>query len=117
MEAWCPSCTGTVNPLDHETEKTINAWQHALFGDAGSPLRTAARANEEMAELLKELSKSVIDEDKVAEEGADVVIVLLDIFRKLKRNMWEEVTKKMKINRARKWGPVVDGHTYHVREE
>lgn len=103
------------SPYATETQETVKDWQRSLLGTAGTPLQSAARANEEMAELLKVLSASVVDEDKAAEEGADIVIVMIDMFRKLNRDMWEEITKKMKINRARNWGPVVDGRAYHIK--
>ena len=58
-----------------ETQETISAWAEETFGPAGSNLRVAARANEEMAELLRHLSSDPAH-PKAPEEAADVVIVL-----------------------------------------
>lgn len=98
-----------------ETQKTVTDWQDANFGQS-TPLRYAVRANEEMAELLKALAASNPDSDKAASEIADVVIVLYGAARALGVDLHNEVDKKMHINRARRWGPVVDGHSYHIKE-
>ena len=58
-----------------ETQETISAWAEETFGPAGSNLRVAARANEEMAELLRHLSSDPAH-PKAPEEAADVVIYL-----------------------------------------
>ena len=58
-----------------ETQWTISAWATETFGPASSHARVAARANEEMAELLRGFTSSA-DIGKLLEEAADVVIVL-----------------------------------------
>ena len=60
----------------HETQETVTAWAIATFGNGGSDLRCATRANEEMAELLSCLSRAEPDMDAVRLELADVCIVL-----------------------------------------
>ena len=62
-------------PEQIETQQTISAWADETFGEAGSNVRVAVRANEEMAELLRALT---VDENhpKAMEEIADVYIVL-----------------------------------------
>lgn len=58
-----------------ETPDTISAWAVATFGDRNSVARVIARANEEGAELLRELTAGNRPE-KMAQEAADIVIVL-----------------------------------------
>lgn len=59
-----------------ETQQSVTEWAVATFGDDGSDLRCATRANEEMAELLSCLSRPEPDMSAVAAELADVCIVL-----------------------------------------
>lgn len=73
--------------MQPETQQSISQWAEATFGPSGSDLRVWARANEEMAELLRLLTFNASpDPEKVAEECADVVIVLL---RLAERRGWE----------------------------
>ncbi len=58
-----------------ETQESIAAWCEETFGPAPSVARIAARANEEMAELLRHITSGQDAED-IVEEAADVVIVL-----------------------------------------
>lgn len=58
-----------------ENQASISAWATETFGPVGSNARVAARANEEMAELLRAVTANA-DPDKIAAETADVVIVL-----------------------------------------
>jgi hypothetical protein len=72
-----------------ETQATIEAWRRATFGDGGTLLRMATRADTEMAELLVKVSiEWPIDEhgarfaawrQGVLHEIADVAIVLYGI--------------------------------------
>lgn len=57
-----------------ETQASISQWAEETFGPVSSNFRVAARANEEMAELLRVIS--IGDSKKVAEEAADVAIVI-----------------------------------------
>lgn len=67
-----------------ETQATISAWADATFGTASSNARVAARANEEMAELLRAItSDDPAKLAKVPEEAADVVIVLCRLATRL----------------------------------
>lgn len=96
-----------------ESQATISEWADATFGPAGSNARVAARANEEMAELLRVLT---IDDDhpKAGEEVADVVIVLCRLASRLGVDLGAEVDRKMAINRGRVWDLDGTGHGYHV---
>ena len=100
-----------------ETQETITNWAESTFGEASSCARVAARANEEMAELLRALTADFIDPAKAAEEAADIVIVLFRVAEMCGRDLLEEVDRKMSINRARKWKLSGDGHGYHVKTE
>jgi len=99
-----------------ETQSSISDWATQTFGESGSTLRVAIRANEEMSELLRCLS---VDDcsPKAAEEIADVVIVLCRVATRLGVTIWDEVEKKMAINRQRVWNLDGSGHGYHVRSK
>jgi hypothetical protein len=58
-----------------ETQASISDWATDTFGPASSNARVAARANEELAELLRVLTVAP-DSPKVMEKAADTVIVL-----------------------------------------
>lgn len=74
-----------------ETQKTISDWASETFGPVGSHLRVAARANEEMAELLRALTTGA-PMDKVASEVADVMIVLFRLAERLGCDVEQELT-------------------------
>lgn len=99
-----------------ETQESITQWANETFGPPASNMRVAARANEEMAELLRVLS---VDDHhaKAAEEIADVVIVLSRLASNLSIDLQEEIDKKMSINRQREWKLDKTGHGYHVRDK
>jgi NTP pyrophosphatase (non-canonical NTP hydrolase) len=102
--------------MKFETQHTVSDWADATFGPASSNARVAARANEEMAELLRALTADDWH-DKAAEEVADVVIVLCRLMTRLGRDMGEEIDRKMAINRKRQWNLTKDGHGYHIRNK
>jgi hypothetical protein len=99
-----------------ETQQTISQWALDTFGPVGSNVRVAARANEEMSELLRALT---VDEShpKAAEEIADIVIVLYRLATRLSVDLNAEVDRKMEINRKREWKLDNTGHGYHVRDK
>lgn len=99
-----------------ETGATIAGWAAATFGPAHDPARVAARANEEMAELLR-AATSQQPPSKLIEEAADVVIVLARLVHVAGGDIWEAVERKMEVNRARVWKKDGTGHGYHVREK
>lgn len=99
-----------------ETQKTIVAWCEETFGPATSSVRIAARANEEMAELIR----AVATDDrhpKAAEEIADVFIILYRLAERLGVDLHGEIDRKMAVNRARAWRLDGSGHGYHVRQD
>jgi NTP pyrophosphatase (non-canonical NTP hydrolase) len=99
-----------------ETQATICVFADETFGPATSNIRVAARANEEMAELLRALSTDD-HHPKAAEEIADVVIILYRLARNLGTDLQTEIDRKMEINRNRTWKRDDTGHGYHVRDK
>lgn len=99
-----------------ETQESISEWADQAFGAAGSNARVAARANEEMAELLRALTVDDMH-PKAAEEIADVVIVLNRLATRMGFRLCELVDAKMAVNRSRVWKRDGSGHGYHVRDK
>lgn len=99
-----------------ETTYTISAWANEVFGEAGSNARVAARANEEMAELLRAVTSDQ-PIDKVIEEAADVVIALARLAGRNGFDLWDAAERKMEVNRARVWKADGTGHGYHVSDK
>lgn len=95
-----------------ESQDSISEWANETFGPSGSNMRVAARANEEMAELLRALATED-DHPKALEEIADIFIVLYRLAWRLGGNVHAEIDRKMAINRARKWNLDGTGHGYH----
>lgn len=99
-----------------ESQSSISTWATDTFGPVSSNARVAARANEEMAELLRALTADDRS-PKAGEEMADVLIVLYRLAERLGMDIHKEVDRKMAINRAREWKLDATGHGYHVREK
>src|SRR5215207_7698528 len=97
-----------------ETQGTINAWIGATFGEAGSNLSVAARANQEMSELMMALA---VDDQhpKAVEEAADIVIILYRLAERFGADLHKAVEAKMAVNRRRTWN-AANGHGYHVKQ-
>jgi hypothetical protein len=93
-----------------ETWQSISDWCDRTFGPA-SPMRMAARANEEMAELIDKASRAETYNDEVLIEAADVVICLARF-----PGIWEAVERKMDINRSRVWRLTGEGTGYHIAQ-
>lgn len=98
-----------------ETQQSCSAWARETFG--GRPeatvARVAARANEEMAELLT-IATSKAPYRGLAYEAADVVIVLYHLAGIAGFDLHKAIDEKMEINRKRKWTSNGDGVGYHV---
>ncbi len=99
-----------------ETQRTITDWATHTFGEPPSDARVAARANEEMAELLRAVTSGQTP-DKVIDEAADVVIVLYRLCDRLGGDLMAAIDAKMAVNRGRQWRTDGNGHGYHVREK
>ena len=98
-----------------ETQASIVAFADEAFGPAPSVARIAARANEEMAELLRAATMPDSDPRLVAREAADVVIILHRLAHVCGCDLGGEIDAKMAINRGRTWMRDGTGHGYHVR--
>lgn len=98
-----------------ETQQSIAEWCAETFGPITSHARVAARANEEMAELLRALTADD-RHPKAPEEIADVVIILTRLASLLGADLAAEVERKMAINRQRVWNRDGTGHGYHVKQ-
>ena len=96
-----------------ENQSSINEWISSTFGEAGSNISVAARANQEMAELIMKLAIDDNDSEAI-EEVADVVIVLYRLVHRFDADLAEQIERKMGINRQRTWN-VANGHGYHVK--
>jgi NTP pyrophosphatase (non-canonical NTP hydrolase) len=99
-----------------ETQKSISEWAESTFGPVSTNARVAARANEEMAELLRALT---CDDNsiKAPSEIADIFIVLYRLAQRMGSDVHAEINRKMQINRQRKWNRDGSGHGYHVRDK
>lgn len=95
-----------------ENQATISRWAEETFGPVSSNARVAARANEEMAELIRALT---IDDESLdaGAEIADVFIVLYRLADRMGFKVQEEIDSKMAINRERQWNLDGSGHAYH----
>ena len=95
-----------------ETQATTSVWAEETFGPVSSNARVAARANEEMAELLSVLTV----DDSSPEAGAEIADVFIVLYRLADRmgfDVQKEVDRKMRINRHRQWSRDGSGHGYH----
>jgi hypothetical protein len=99
-----------------ETQQSVSEWAVDTFGDTGTNVRVAVRANEEMAELLRELT---IDDQspKAPKEIADIIIVLYRLATRMGVSIQEEIDHKMALNRERVWTLDQSGCGKHVRNK
>ena len=72
-----------------ETQKTISDWQIATFGAVGSNYSYLLRAAEEMIELLQAIERGD-PAARIAEEAADVAIVLAGLGERTGRDLFAE---------------------------
>jgi hypothetical protein len=98
-----------------ENQASINEWIVATFGDVSSNASVVARANQEMSELLMALIINDHHPDAI-EEAADIVIILFRLAERERKDLMEEVNRKMSINRKRRW-KIGHGHGYHIEEQ
>jgi NTP pyrophosphatase (non-canonical NTP hydrolase) len=101
-----------------ETQRSIAEWADQAFGRAPSLARIAARANEEMAGLLREAASEDSDDrehvENLVAEAADVVTILYHLAQVAGHDLHEAIDRKMAINRQRQWRRDGTGHGYHV---
>ena len=129
----CPDCNGTgerpktqsnisaseavCRPEMIETQRTIVEWADKEFGPVSGLSRVAARANAEMAELLRVVTSNQSNMlENAVYEAADVVIILYRLADIAGFDLHSAIDAKMAINRNRKWDTSAsDGHGYHTR--
>jgi NTP pyrophosphatase (non-canonical NTP hydrolase) len=91
-------------------QEAIGKWGNETFGKSASAAVIAARANVEMAELLRWLAKDPNGlADNTADEAADVAILLFRLAHHCHFDLLEAVSRKMDINIGRKWELANDG--------
>lgn len=77
-----------------ESQESISVWAEETFGPVSSNARVAARANEEMSELLQALTSDE-KHPKAKEEAADVLIVLYRLAARMGFDLKDEVRRWM----------------------
>ena len=99
-----------------ENQQSISEWAEETFGPVSTNARVAARANEEMAELLRALTCED-SSPKAPSEIADIFIVVYRLAQRMHTDIHAEIDRKMSINRKRAWNKDGSGHGYHVRDK
>lgn len=97
-----------------EDQKSVTAWGEETFGPATGPAVLVARAQQEMEELLEAVQAG--DHAGAALETADVFILLYRVATLCGFDVHEAVTRKMAINRGRRWARKGDGTGSHIRD-
>lgn len=92
-----------------EVVRQVVEWDRATFPDQ-AVWGKVSHLSKEMVELANASSG-----EEVAEELADVFMLLVCIAADLKVNLAEAVEAKLAINKARKWKPSADGSVEHER--
>ncbi len=99
--------------MNNETQQSITQWADQTFGRVHSDIEIAARANQEMGELLKELAMND-NSEKAMDEIADIVIVLYRLVEYRGLDLQQLINIKMAVNRQRQWKLDGSGQGYHV---
>ena len=101
-----------------ETQGTIEEWRAATFEGHCDVFDMMVRANEEMAELIRAVTYDPGNEPKeIADEAADVVIMLYSLATIAGFDLHEAVDRKMAVNRKRRWIPAGAGRYQHIEPE
>ena len=99
--------------------KTLAGWQAEIGAWAVQTFGPGVRFRQHVEHIrreLYELSGEVTD-DRVAEEMADVLSLLLAMAHRRGIDLEAALASKFAVNRKRKWGePNADGVIEHVRE-
>lgn len=103
-----------------ETQKTISEWGCKTFGYPKSAKSVIDRMLEEVEELkkLSDAQNTSFEDlsEKMADECADIHIMLCHVMSTLGFDLQACVDHKMEINRSRKWKITGDGVGQHVKE-
>jgi galactose-1-phosphate uridylyltransferase len=98
-----------------ENQKTISEWGFKTFGYPKDAIVIVKRMLKESNEL-EEAIKSDVTYDMIADECADIYIVMCHVFATMGFDLHACVDHKMEINRARKWKISGDGTGQHIKE-
>ena len=106
--------------MKNETQRSITQWAQKQFGASVSEV--ALRMNLEVAELLSiaALHREPVSPEEhrlIAEELADVEIMLRQVAEMCGVNLQNAVNWKMRINRQRAWTRLPGGRHQHVENE
>jgi len=84
-----------------ELQKEIVKWHKETFPNA-----TKKAIEDKLAEECGELTSAAffLTDDHVADEGADVVIVLCSLLDRMNLSLETIVRRKLEINKKRTWG-------------
>lgn len=99
--------------------KEIGDWQRSTFGEGKETIRgTVNKLKAEAEELSLALFKSEYAlDDHVADEAADIGVLLIGLCNQLDLNLLAITKRKLEKNKARKWGARrEDGSFQHVEE-
>lgn len=105
-----------------ENQKTISEWGTKTFGFPKSIQTIVDRMLKESKELEELMSDKYKNQgssyhcDRIADECADIYIVMCQVMNTIGYNLHACVDHKMQINRARKWKIAGDGTGQHVKE-
>lgn len=96
-----------------DIQARVNKWQDEAFGDLNTFENIRYKLAEEISELAADVwpqpgtfvdpERPVAHREKIAEESADVVIVLMGLAKNQGFDLLEEVERKLEINKAREW--------------
>lgn len=123
----CPSFPNSLCPVCYrynigggmrETQETISEWGVKTFGypkNRETMVRRMLNECKELEELLGQgnFGSGYIDE-RVADECADIYIVMCQVMTTIGYNLHACVDHKMQINRGRKWKVKEDGTGQHI---
>ena len=97
-----------------ENQKSVNAWQRETFGPQTNHFAIADKLLHELWELHAKMQKNA-PRHEIAEELADVQIVLWQLAGAYNIDLADAVARKMHINRyERAWNVRGDGTAQHV---
>lgn len=100
--------------MARETSAGIAAWGDAAFGPARDLFVLTARARQELNEVEAAIATAAPAD--IAQEAADVAILLHRLVGLLGKELADEVDAKMSINRQRQWRQSGDGVGQHIPE-
>lgn len=105
-----------------ETPKTISEWGVETFGypkNIETIVHRMLKECKELEELMGDKYKNigtVYHCERIADECADIYIVMCQVMHTLGYDLHACVDHKMEINRHRKWKLNGDGTAQHVKE-